>query len=90
MLYVCICSGAGGRQSELIDALKLILDRLNSGNIPITEEMVRRAEASGIISSKTGGTSLYTVHGGTIVICSPYPYSMQSILLRTVVRYHIL
>ena len=57
--------GAGGRESELIDSLKLILDRLNTGNIPITEAMVKRAQADGLISSKTGYSSTYTVHGGT-------------------------
>lgn len=60
-----IYTGAGSRESELIDSLTLILEKLNSGRIPITQEMVQRAQAGGLISSsKTGGTSTYTVHGG--------------------------
>lgn len=57
-------TGNGMRETELMEALKLILDRLNSGKIPITEEMVRRAQANGVlprggmhsthISSQTG------------------------------------
>lgn len=58
-------TGAGSRESELIEALKMILDKLNSGNITITEAMVRRAQAGGLISgTKSGASSTYTVHGG--------------------------
>lgn len=37
------------REAELMEALRQILDRLNSGKIPITEEMVRRAQANGVL-----------------------------------------
>lgn len=37
-----------------MDALKLLLSRVNSGNIPITDEMVKRAQTSGVLSA--GGT----------------------------------
>ena len=65
----CAVIGAGSRESELIDALRLILDKLNSGNIPITEEMVKRAQAGGLISRGAGGTqTTFTVHGGEYII----------------------
>jgi len=70
LTMVCHTSGAGNRESELMDALRLILDRLNSGNIPITEEMVKRAQTSGLLSAQSAaGSSTYTVHGGRQLYC---------------------
>lgn len=61
MFYIvlnCSILGAGTREAELIDALKLLLSRINAGSIPITDEMVRRARESGLLT--TGG--IHTTH----------------------------
>lgn len=68
------------REVELMETLKLILDKLNSGRIPITEEMVRRAQANGVlpkggmhtthISSQTGMTIYSIFYAFANTVCN--------------------
>lgn len=52
-------AGAGSREGELMDALRIILDKLNSGHISITEEMVRRAQSAGLLGTSTVSGAQY-------------------------------
>ena len=46
----------GNRETELMQALQQLLDRINSGNIPINPEMITR-------SGKEGATTIHRTSG---------------------------
>ena len=46
-------SPGGTRENELMQALQILLDKINSGNIPINHDMIERSKAGG--ASYRGG-----------------------------------
>lgn len=68
-LNILTGSGAGNREAELITALQLLLDRLNSGNVPINNTVLEQLRKSG---GGEGGAGVglssvnYTTSGGQV------------------------
>ena len=61
-------ASAGNREAELIAALQLLLDRMNSGNVPISQNILEQLQKSGGGDGAGMGLSNinYTTAGGQV------------------------
>ena len=67
-MFVMIGTSAGNREAELIAALQLLLDRMNSGNVPINHSILEQLQKSGGGDGAGMGLSNvnYTTAGGQV------------------------
>ena len=65
---VFLLSAAGSRESDLMLALQMLLDKLNSGNIPLSQEQwdkMQSGQAAGMgVNTSTTTTNIVNTSGG--------------------------
>ena len=61
-------AGAGGRDAELMAALKLLLDRLNSGQIPINKSVLEQLQRGGDGGDTTTSTLTNVNYGDSVSV----------------------
>ena len=71
---LCSVAGAGTREAELMAALKVLLDRLNTGNIPLSKESWEKLQREPPAGSSSSSVNIFHSGGSgaqvrTLVCC---------------------